>query len=61
MNKRANVKRPRPNPLSLRVAPEVRNMLVRLTAVLTLKRGQRVTMTEVLEQALAALARAEGA
>jgi hypothetical protein len=46
--------------LSLRTSPEVRRLVELLTAHLTIERDCRVTMTDVLEEAIREKAKREG-
>jgi hypothetical protein len=46
--------------VSFRVSPEVRRLVELLAARLTVTRGRRHTMTEVLAEAIGLLARREG-
>ena len=46
--------------LSLRVTDAMRHTVEQLAAYLTIKRGERMTITDVLEEALRKLAEQEG-
>ncbi len=50
---------PRQSVISLRVTPEVRRMIEQLAAVLTIRRGKRHTITDVMEESIRMLARKE--
>lgn len=45
---------------SLRLRPQSRNLLEQLLVALTARRGRRVTMTDILEEAVVAMAKKEG-
>lgn len=53
------VRRVRQHVLSFKVTPEIRSLVERLAAELTIRRGKRHTMTDVVEAAIRLFARKE--